>query len=31
MVRTWMLDTNTVSYIVRGMSPAARDRLDGLK
>jgi tRNA(fMet)-specific endonuclease VapC len=31
MVRTWMLDTNTVSYIVRGISPAARDRLDGLK
>jgi len=31
MVRTWMLDTNTVSYIVRGTSPAARDRLDGLK
>ena len=26
-----MLDTNTVSYIVRGESPAARDRLDGLK
>lgn len=26
-----MLDTNTVSYIVRGQSPAARDRLDGLK
>lgn len=26
-----MLDTNTVSYIVRGTSPAARDRLDGLK
>jgi tRNA(fMet)-specific endonuclease VapC len=31
MIRTWMLDTNTVSYIVRGESPAARDRLDGLK
>jgi tRNA(fMet)-specific endonuclease VapC len=31
MVRTWMLDTNTVSYIVRGKSPAARNRLDGLK
>jgi tRNA(fMet)-specific endonuclease VapC len=31
MLRTWMLDTNTVSYIVRGTSPAARDRLDGLK
>ena len=31
MVRTWMLDTNTVSYIVRGISSAARDRLDGLK
>ncbi|MGO9403314.1 MAG: type II toxin-antitoxin system VapC family toxin [Terriglobales bacterium] len=31
MIRTWMLDTNTVSYIVRGKSPAARDRLDGLK
>ncbi len=26
-----MLDTNTVGYIVRGQSPAARDRLDGLK
>jgi tRNA(fMet)-specific endonuclease VapC len=26
-----MLDTNTVSYIVRGQSPAARDRLEGLK
>jgi len=26
-----MLDTNTVSYIVRGVSPAARARLDGLK
>jgi tRNA(fMet)-specific endonuclease VapC len=26
-----MLDTNTVSYIVRGQSRAARDRLDGLK
>jgi tRNA(fMet)-specific endonuclease VapC len=26
-----MLDTNTVSYIVRGTSPAARDRLNGLK
>ena len=31
MIRPWMLDTNTVSYIVRGKSPAARDRLDGLK
>ena len=31
MVRTWMLDTNTVSYIVRGVSPSARDRLDALK
>ncbi|MGO9403800.1 MAG: type II toxin-antitoxin system VapC family toxin [Terriglobales bacterium] len=31
MIRTWMLDTNTVGYIVRGQSPAARDRLDGLK
>jgi tRNA(fMet)-specific endonuclease VapC len=26
-----MLDTSTVSYIVRGESPAARNRLDGLK
>jgi len=26
-----MLDTNTVSYIVRGTSPAARERLNGLK
>ncbi len=26
-----MLDTNTVSYIVRGRSPAARARLYGLK
>ena len=31
MIRTWLLDTNTVSYIVRGKSLAARDRLDGLK
>ena len=31
MTRLYMLDTNTVSYIVRGISPAARDRLDGLK
>lgn len=31
MIRTWMLDTNTVSYIVRGESAAARNRLDGLK
>lgn len=31
MVRTWMLDTNTVSDIVRGKSPAARGRLDRLK
>jgi tRNA(fMet)-specific endonuclease VapC len=27
MTRLWMLDTNTVSYIVRGKSPAARARL----
>ena len=27
MTRTWMLDTNTVSYIVRGKSPAARAKL----
>jgi tRNA(fMet)-specific endonuclease VapC len=26
-----MLDTNTVSYIVRGKSPAARAALDGLR
>lgn len=26
-----MLDTNTVSYIVRGKSPAARGKLDSLK
>jgi tRNA(fMet)-specific endonuclease VapC len=31
VIRTWLLDTNTVSYIVRGKSLAARDRLDGLK
>jgi len=31
MIRTWMLDANTVSYIVRGESPAARARLAGLK
>ena len=30
MTRTWMLDTNTVSYIVRGKSPAARAKLYGL-
>jgi len=27
MTRLWMLDTNTVSYIVRGKSPAARAKL----
>jgi tRNA(fMet)-specific endonuclease VapC len=27
MTRIWMLDTNTVSYIVRGKSPAARTKL----
>ena len=27
MTRIWMLDTNTVSYIVRGRSPAARTKL----
>lgn len=31
MIRTWMLDTNTVRYIARGQSRAARDRLDSLK
>jgi len=31
VTRTWMLDTNTVSYIVRGKSPAARARLQGLQ
>lgn len=31
MIRLWMLDTNTVSYIVRGKSPAARAALDGLR
>jgi tRNA(fMet)-specific endonuclease VapC len=27
MTRIWMLDTNTVSYMVRGKSPAARAKL----
>ena len=27
MTRIWMLDTNTMSYIVRGKSPAARAKL----
>jgi|SRR5208282_2780118 len=31
MTRLWMLDTNTVSYVVRGKSPAARTKLDSLK
>lgn len=31
MTRLWMLDTNTVSYIVRGKSPAARAKLDQLE
>jgi len=31
MTRLWMLDTNTVSYIVRGKSPAARAQLHGLQ
>lgn len=30
MSRLYMLDTNTVSYIVKGKSPAARARLAGL-
>src|ERR1700685_163987 len=31
MTRLWMLDTNTVSYIVRGKSPVARARLYELR
>jgi tRNA(fMet)-specific endonuclease VapC len=31
MTRWYMLDTNTVSYIVKGMSEAARRRLSTLK
>jgi tRNA(fMet)-specific endonuclease VapC len=31
MTRLWMLDTNTVSYIVRGKSPAARAKLHNLR
>jgi tRNA(fMet)-specific endonuclease VapC len=31
MTRLWMLDTNTVSYIVRGKSPAARTKLNRLQ
>ena len=27
MTRLWMLDTNTISYIVRGKSSAARAKL----
>ncbi len=30
MSRLYMLDTNTVSYILKGMSPKARKRLSGL-
>jgi tRNA(fMet)-specific endonuclease VapC len=30
MTRLYMLDTNTVSYIVKGVSPASRARLSGL-
>ncbi len=30
MIRLYMLDTNTVSYIIKGKSPAARARLAGL-
>lgn len=31
MSRIWMLDTNTISCIVRGKSPAARARLESVK
>ena len=31
MTRLWMLDTNTISYIVRGKSPAARAQLYRLR
>lgn len=31
MTRLYMLDTNTVSYILKGLSPAARNRLAGLQ
>lgn len=30
MIRLYMLDTNTVSYILKGVSPAARMRLTSL-
>jgi tRNA(fMet)-specific endonuclease VapC len=30
MTITYMLDTNTVSYVAKGNSPAARARLEGL-
>ena len=30
MTRLYLLDTNTVSYIIKGLSPAARVRLTGL-
>ena len=31
MIQRYMIDTNTVSYIVKGKSPAARRRLAGLR
>lgn len=31
MTKLYMLDTNTVSYILKGVSPAARARLSGLE
>ena len=31
MIQRYMIDTNTVSYIVKGKSPAARVRLAGLQ
>ena len=31
MIQRYMIDTNTVSYIVKGKSPAARTKLAGLR
>jgi len=31
MIRLYMLDTNTISYILKGMSAAARKRLSSLR
>lgn len=31
MIRLYLIDTNTISYIIKGSSPAARERLTNLK